>query len=395
VYGAGIGQRQSFQRSFSAIIFCVTVVTGNLQALQFLEQSIRVPLRKRKDVLQTGLRLATDLSSKSLVHRGLTQFITVFLFISPFYYALLAQDHTKVKAADAPVVQQSLVHYGDLIDVDVVGGFEFDWRGTITPEGTLDGITTFDEPIFALCRTENEIARDIGKAYSKILRDPKVEVRIIDRSNRAVARVEGAIRTPTRFSIRREARLGELLVLAGGIINGASGEITILRPENLSCDRQENSANPRPTNPTQTLNIKIKDLISGKASANPVILSGDVVTVSRALPVYVIGAVNNPGAVYMTADLTLSRAITTAGGLTKEAEANSVTIFRQTSSGSTTLRTDLARIKLGELEDEYLRSFDIIDIPTRGGPKRAFPPAAPAVTAKNSNWVQLPLKIVD
>ncbi|MDM7924023.1 MAG: hypothetical protein QUS14_17160 [Pyrinomonadaceae bacterium] len=32
-----------------------------------------------------------------------------------------------------------LIHYGDLIDIDVVGSFEYDWRGTLTQEGFIDG----------------------------------------------------------------------------------------------------------------------------------------------------------------------------------------------------------------------------------------------------------------
>ena len=47
----------------------------------------------------------------------------------------------------------TLVHFGDLIDVDVLGGFEFDWRGTLDPDGFLAGFDSFDEPVFGHCRT--------------------------------------------------------------------------------------------------------------------------------------------------------------------------------------------------------------------------------------------------
>ena len=287
------------------------------------------------------------------------------------------------------------MHHGDVIDVDVLGGFEFDWRGTITPEGHLDGLVTFDEPVYALCRTEKEIALDVAKAYSKVLRDPKVEVRIIDRSNRALARVDGAVRTPTRFSIRREVSLRELIVMAGGFVSGARGEINIIRPANLGCNQPGDSPDGGRDNRSITLNIKISELLSGKAVFNPVILSGDIVTVARADTLYVIGAVNNPGAIFATAGLTATRAIATAGGMTKEASADTVSIFRRTGTETSIIELDISRIKRGEVEDIPLRSFDIIDVPAKGGVKRAFPPAAPAVAAQDLNWAQMPLKIVD
>ncbi len=312
-----------------------------------------------------------------------------------FIISLFGQAVAMSTLGSISVQQNDRVHYGDLIDVDVLGGFEFDWRGTISPEGNLDGLETFESPVFALCRTEREIAADIAKAYSKILRDPKVTVRIIDRSNRALVQVDGAVRTPTRFSIRRQVRLGELLVLAGGIVSGASGEITVFRPANLSCDQAVDPPSSGSDNRSQTVNIHISDLLSGKALSNPVVLSGDIVTVSKAFPVYVLGAVNSPGTLYLTPGMTLSRAIAAAGGMAKEADGSTVTIFRRSSAGTSALEFDLAKIKRAELEDEVLRSFDIIDVPAKGRAKRKYPPASPGTTGQRSALGQMPLKIVD
>src|SRR4051794_350450 len=75
------------------------------------------------------------------------------------------------------LAETDLVHFGDLVDVDVVGSLEYDWRGTLNPEGFLDGMDKLQDPVFALCRTESDIAGDIAKAYSTFLRDPKVIVR--------------------------------------------------------------------------------------------------------------------------------------------------------------------------------------------------------------------------
>lgn len=366
----------------------MTVVTGSLRALQSQAQSILAPFKRKSAALHLGPSFGEDRIPKRNFVMGFAACLLVLCLTAP----LSAQ---KPLSSEREQVGHGLVHHGDVIDVDVLGGFEFDWRGTITPEGNLDGLVTLDEPVYALCRTEKEIALDVAKAYSKVLRDPKVEVRIIDRSNRALARVDGAVRTPTRFSIRREVSLRELIVLAGGFISGASGAINIIRPANLGCNQPGNYPGADRDNRSTTLNIKISELLSGKALFNPVILSGDIVTVSRADTLYVIGAVNNPGAIFATAGLTVTRAIATAGGMTKEAGGDTVSIFRRTGTETKMIELDVSRIKRGEVEDIPLQSFDILDVPTKGGGKRSFPPAAPAVAAHDVNWAQMPLKIVD
>src|SRR5688572_1835097 len=95
-----------------------------------------------------------------------------------------------------------LIHFGDVIEVDVIGSYDYDWRGSINPEGFLDGLDTLENPIYALCRSELALAATIAREL-KVLRDPKVAVRILDRSSRAVAFVSGAVRSPKRFQIKR------------------------------------------------------------------------------------------------------------------------------------------------------------------------------------------------
>ncbi len=281
-----------------------------------------------------------------------------------------------------------LVHFGDVLDVDFVGAFEYDWRGTITPDGNLDGLDGYGGPIRALCRNETQIAADIAKAYSKTLRDPKVVVRIIDRSNRAVARLDGAVRTPTRFKLQREVRLRELLILAGGLTDDTSGEISIFRPRNLNC-----IAAPPQDNGSQTITIKISDLLNGRLEANIQILSGDIIEVLRATPVYVIGAVNSPRPVFSKGEMTVSRAVASAGGLAKDADGGKVTIFRRVGTDSKVEETDLGKIKRGELVDVVLKPFDIIDVAVKGSGKRKNPPVAISTTKTERR--ELPLRVID
>ena len=323
-----------------------------------------------------------------------------FLF---FVCVLMAPISAPAQAAPSPTPsepqrsEEDLVHFGDVVDVDFVGGFEYDWRGTITPDGNLDGLDAIDGPIAALCRDEAQIAADVARVYGKILRDPKVIVRIIDRSNRAVVRLEGAIKTPARFKLQRRVRLRELLVVGGGFTDDASGEIVIFRPGNLSCrlPGTNGAITPSRDNGSQSMTIKISDLLRGDPKADVQILSGDAIDVSRSTPVYVIGAVNSPKPVYVRSETTVTRAVASAGGLAKDADGGKVTISSRTGAETTLVETDLSKIKRGESVDVVLKPFDIIDVASKGGWKRKAPPVSANADKIARDKHELPLRVIE
>ncbi len=285
------------------------------------------------------------------------------------------------------------VHFGDLVDVDVIGSFEYDWRGTLTPEGYLDGFDKIAEPVYALCKTEDQLASDIALEYGKILREPKIVVKILDRSNRALAYLDGAVKLPQRFQIKRPVLLNELLIISGGITDRANGEIRIFRPRNLSCSEKEVKL-LKDSNP-QTLSITIKDLLAGRTEANPQILSGDIVTVMEAAPIYLIGGVSVPKQISSLSQMTLSRAIASAGGIAKDGLEDRITIFRRESGESSVIEIDLKKIKAKEVDDPILKAFDIVEVGEKGRTKRKFPPAIENRGFSSNKPEKLPLRIVD
>lgn len=309
---------------------------------------------------------------------------------------------------DSPT-EMSLVHFGDLIDVDVVGSFEFDWRGTLDPEGYLSGFDKVADPIQGLCKSENELATLIAAEYSKILRDPRVVVRVIDRSNRPVSLLEGAVRTPQRFQIKRPVFLNELLIVAGGLSDRASGDIRIFRPQGLNClggrekatdeavtngEGREKFIKASRGNGSETMNIRIIDLLRGDKRANPQILSGDIITVTEAPPIYIIGGVNTPKQLSSRSQFTLTRAIASAGGLAKEA-LEKVVIFRRRGKDTQIIEADLKKIKAGQEQDLVLEAFDIVDVSQKGREKRKAPPVVEATGSEPGRGSLLPLRIVD
>lgn len=325
------------------------------------------------------------------MRRQLLHFIFLLFAITLTVGPVLAQSE--------PQSQANLVHFGDLIEVDVIGSFEYDWRGSLTPEGFFDGLDSLENQIYGLCQSEEDLSVTVQKEFAKMLRDPKVVVRILDRSNRAVAFLNGAVRSPQRFQIKRAVYLNELLVLSGGITDRSSGEISVFRPANLSCVEPRKNTDGEFVKASQprgaeTINIKIADILRGEQSANPRILSGDIVTVSEALPVYVIGGVNSPQRLPLRNQLTLSRAIATAGGLAKEANGN-ITIFRREGRETKLIQADLQKITAGQADDPVLKPFDIIDVPQKGKPSRTRPPVIDKGVTNGLTLASLPLRVID
>lgn len=331
--------------------------------------------------------LISILNRRRVIPAGWGAFRVKELFLIPiicvFSLSVPAQSGQETKSSD-------LVHHGDIIDVDVVGGFEFDWRGTLSPEGFLNGLNNFGDPVYGLCRTETAIAADIAAAYSKILREPVVVVRIIDRSNRALVLLDGAVKKPQRFQLNRPARLRELLVLSGGISDTSSGEIQIFRPNGLNCPQTAVSL-PRDNAP-ETVNISVRELLKGSESANPLILSGDLITVSKADVIYVVGGVGNPKQVSARSQTTLSKVIAMAGGLSKSSET-AVTIYRRENGETKAIAVDLKQIESGTIPDPPLKAFDIVDVPLKGSEKRRYPPVLAA--SPGGARALPPLRIVD
>lgn len=315
-----------------------------------------------------------------------------------------------IKSSESVKIETNLVHLGDLIDVDVIGSIEYDWRGMLNPEGFLDGIEFTENPIYALCRTEEEIALDVARAYSKILREPKVVVRILDRSKRPLALLYGAVKTEQRFQIKRPIFLNELIIVSGGLTENTSGEIQIFRPKNLSCQSPSNEKNEASDdagenrarfvtasqdNGSVYINIKISDLLTGNKEANPQILSGDIITVREAESIYVIGGVSNPKQISSRGQVTLSRAIASAGGLAKGADAKKITVFRREAGETKIIEADLEKIEKGTAEDLILRAFDIVEVEQTGREKRKFPPVLKITETAEKKAQNLPLRIID
>ncbi len=268
---------------------------------------------------------------------------------------------------DAQGIRNYLLGPGDILDVRVFGQSDLNSTVEIDSDGNIASLPFIEAPIKARCRTEKEVQKEVAQAYGKYIKNPQVSVRIAERKSRQPANVFGAVRQTTRVTMQRRIRLSELIVVAGGFTDRASGTIQVLHTEPLMCPLPGEEALALPLDDTKVpMEIyTIADLRSGKAEANPVIRPGDYVQVIEAEPVYITGSVNAPQGIYLRDRLTLSRALAMVGGAKKEAKISDVRIWRQ-KPGATDqelIRIDYGAIKKNQKPDFFLQAFDVIEVP--------------------------------
>ena len=271
---------------------------------------------------------------------------------------------------DIQGIKSYLLGPGDVLDVRVFGQSDLNSTVHIDSDGNISSLPFLEIPIKAKCRTDKEVQKDIALAYSKLIKNPQVSVRIAERNSRQPATVFGAVRQPSRVEMKRKVRLNELMAVSGGFTERASGTIQILHTEPLMCPEPGEEAEALPIDGTRIplRIIKIADLRAGITGANPVIRPGDYVLVTEAEPVYITGAVNNPGGIYLRDQLMLSRALAMVGGARKEAKLSDVKIYRYIpgSANQEVISVDVAAIKKNQKPDFLLQAYDVIEVAEAG-----------------------------
>lgn len=255
---------------------------------------------------------------------------------------------------------------GDVLEVRVFGQNELNSTVQVDGEGNLSSLPFLDS-IPARCRTEKQVQKDIALAYSRLIKDPQVSVRVIDRKSRQPASVSGAVRTAGKVPTERKIRLNELIAASGGITEKAAGTIQILHTEPLLCPGPGEEAEALPVAgtaiPLQV--VKISDLRDG--TVNPLIRSGDLVLVTEAEPVYITGSVVQPGSIMLRDQLTLSKALGMVGGTRKDAKLSDIRIYRQKGNHQQdVLKVDFEAVKKNQQPDIFLQPYDVIEVSDTG-----------------------------
>ena len=288
---------------------------------------------------------------------------------------------TDAPAPAQPVAPQALytsrgeyvLGLGDVVQLRVYGEPQFDGDLVVEEDGNI-AVPFSETPIPARCRKVNAVRKDVIEALGQLLKKPKVDLRVKERTSRRPAVVYGAVRTAQRFEMQRPARLLELLSNSGGVTEQHNGTIQIWLTEPPMCaeDTPENAPAKVAATGEDALGLpfdvfKVADLRQGVPEANPYIRNGDIVYVAEASPVYIVGNVVQPSNLYLREGMTLARALATVGGV-KDANESKVKIYRlnQQTMKQQELIVDFKAIKANKTKDVELQPYDIVEVPKKG-----------------------------
>src|SRR5262245_54372055 len=123
---------------------------------------------------------------------------------------------------------------GDVLEIKVFGQPDLSVNAQIDGEGNLSSLP-FLQPIKAKCRAEKQIQQDITAAYARLVNEPQVSVRVLERNSHQPATIFGAVRQQARVPVQRTIRLNDLIAAAGGFSDKTAGTIQVLHTEPLMC----------------------------------------------------------------------------------------------------------------------------------------------------------------
>ena len=177
-------------------------------------------------------------------------------------------------------------------------------------------------------------------------RNPEVAIQVTDTVNGA-ATVTGEVRMTVPVATERS--LKEVLLIAGGLPATASHTVKIVRP-----------GLPDP------IVVDLGTDLASSTTANIPVHPHDIIQITRASVVYVLGAFGHQGAVPLdqSSPLTLLQLAALSGGITFEGSFNDLRIIRTIGKDRKVVDVDIKKIREGKANDPVLQANDIVFLPT-------------------------------
>lgn len=243
---------------------------------------------------------------------------------------------------------------GDVIEVAVYGNDDLSRIPTVQTNGSISLPLLGEVQVAGL--TIAEVQRKITNLLEKdYLVKPQVEVKVKDYNSQYVS-VVGEVNSPGRKPIRGRMRLIDALIESGGFKATASADVTITRPEGtFEGDRK-----------SITVRISSAASLQDQINLELPLKNGDIITALPKSFVTVDGEVNKPGRYAIEADLTVTGAISLAGGFTRFG-SNSLKVRRTDPHDGkvTILEVDLKDVRNGKKPDVPLLPNDVISVSRR------------------------------
>jgi polysaccharide biosynthesis/export protein len=273
-------------------------------------------------------------------------------------------DRLRAMSGAARFSQDYLLGPGDIIEATVFGIEDIKKKAlTLDSEGKISLPFINSVPLMGLTPREAEVK--VSALYeASVMKNPQVSITVKEYHSQFV-NVLGAVFKPGTYQLTRRAFLVDALAMAGGLLAEKAEYKVYIHRANLSTVSDTSAADTS----SGTIEVDLAQLLEkGDISLNVPIYAGDVVSVPERIEkvFYVLGEVNKGGAfeIKKGEQITLSRALASAGGLMKTAKATKAAIIRPNPDGtSKQIPVDIKKLLKGKLPDMEITNKDVVFVP--------------------------------
>jgi polysaccharide export outer membrane protein len=259
-------------------------------------------------------------------------------------------------APAAPVVPTGdyEVGPGDVLDIAVFDNDDLSRLPTVQTNGSISLPLLGEVQVAGL--TVAEVQRKITNLLAKdYLRNPQVEVKVREFQSQFVS-VVGEVNSPGRKPIRGRMRLVDALLESGGFKASASAEVLITRTDGTFDDGA----------PSISVRISGSATLQDQINLQLQLKHGDIITALPKSFVTVDGEVNRPGRYAIESDLTVTGAISLAGGFTRFGSSDIKVRRTDPQTGKVSIiEVDINKVRNGKKPDVPLIPNDVVSVKRR------------------------------
>ena len=268
------------------------------------------------------------------------------MFIAATSVAGAQQSQLPQQATSSHPPYALLLDASDLLDVRVFDTPDLSEKLRVDQGGDITLPVGGRVKVQGLTAEQAQTAIEERLRQRNILHDPHVEVFVLEYATQGVT-VAGEVKLPGVYPWSGKRTVLDFVSLAGGVTPAASKTFTLTHKS--------------PAGPVVTAELSDS---SPTADVEP----GDLIVVTRAGVVYVVGDVGKPGG-YLIENketITVLQALALAQGMNKTAKYDAK-LIRNSPAGRTEADLPLKKILANQVTDPRLQNGDILFVPVSGG----------------------------
>ena len=235
---------------------------------------------------------------------------------------------------------------GDLITVRLFGSTDYSATIRVDTEGNVE------LPYIGSVHVQGETVHQAQLLIADRLRsggfylNPEIILQVVESINSSVT-IAGEVRAIVPITGAR--RLIDVISAAGGLPPAASHTVRIIRPGQK-----------------EPMVLDLGTDLTNSAAVNTLVYPRDIIQISRAGVVYVLGAFKSQGALPLdqSMPLTLMQVAALSGGVGFEGRYNDLRLIRTFNGERRVVQVDIKKVLNGKAPDPILQANDIVFLPT-------------------------------